>query len=1595
MKKFISSFLFIASIISFSALAQETEVDFRKLKDEKFAQLEKTKSEESHYIKGTPSYAKAIECMEDATYSQPPVNFETGVTANTNEGYEAAHLVENFEYPIQALRFFGIQAFFSGSWNPMNNVDPYDFVINFYANNGGLPGELLKTETATLSHVNTGETFATDYIVYHWDFIPDSPIDNLPATFWIGIANSNTNAWFLWIDQVGGIGATAQYIDGAWNTTDSDGFGLCIVPLLADPDAPAAPTDINVIVGELGVMEATVSWTNPTQTASEEELTELTSVELYVNNILTQTIEDPVIGGPESEFIDLTGELAGSYTFKVVGINSAGEGISVSQTSWVGEDMPASPTNVLLESVDGDGSLTWDEPTEGLNGGYMPGVDSYIIVRSDGVTLENEYTGTQPYVDNTITSPANFYYTITAVNAIGQGGFAASNTELLGVTGETVTVGDGETTDGARIPLDFYWQNSLSQVIYYSEELNFIGEIESIAYFNSFVDDFTDGTAVKIWIGVTEETDLSGGYIPASELTLVYDGNLKIPVGENLIIIPFDEPYFYQGGNLVIMANRPMDTDYFSSSNRWLQTPLSNGDFRALNNNSDGTLFDPYNPPIAAEALSFANTVFFYNESPTIIPNERDFILEDENDVFTTVYWLGATSLEISDDVGDLILDTDYTITDNGDDTALLTISGAYLATKITDINDPALVLTITFDTEDIVEFTIHPALKSVVGVHNPEPLTVLLGTTFIELMLPPTVDVDLNDGTVTTLNVTWSEEDYNQDEAGVYIITGNLNLGTLENPDNIQAEVEVRLKYVASSIIEDFDEHLAGFGNMPPYWDAGRFYIYATGGVNNSQRLSANLYGTTYNLGYWETPLIDIGSNPKFNFMYRIVNWSGYPGTPTPDNHALLEFYASTDFGETFNLVHTIHGSNHTVTTDYAYVEVDLSGYENEYVIIRMQGSRIDGDFYADFDNIKIGTFYTTSFNVVNNDAQPIENAEVSIYLSGETEAAFIGYTNDNGDVSFELNDETDYTYEISTFGYIDESGDFSISGADLHFDIIMTPIPSYSVEGLVKTNDEPDNVFLVGALIELVGYGEYTTTTDVDGYFMLPEVYEGMYSLTISYPGYESYTDNLNVISGLDLGEITLVEIIADPYALAVDVDHAARKALFTWNGAEPWNESFEDGVLPDNWSQIITNTGSGAVGDFTWQITGEVTFSEGGITPQDGNYQAFIMWSYDHQDEWLITPEFIAPQGDLVFWYYGSNGSPNGDNYYVKVSTDGGNNWDILWNASDLPEGENHYAVPAIIDLTTYSGQEIQIAWNNVDGDGEGLWFAWAIDNISVGNQKIDVKDLMHVSNTEPRIGTNPAAKDGLYRNTVNLEDVLPFYKSNKEFLGFNVYLDGSETPANSELIPEITPEYEFTDLTLGIHTAGVEAVFSTGISNTIEIDFEVLESFEITFSVAGNVHGSIYAEVNGETITSGDYVIAESDVVFTANPDEGYLVKEWKLNSVIVENHTELTYSVIGINEDINVTVEFVLETSVNEISLSEIKAFPNPFSDNFTISNAENINRVIITNIIGQRVMDITLNGDNTIITSELNNGVYLVTFESFSGERIIIRMVKQ
>jgi hypothetical protein len=157
-----------------------------------------------------------------------------------------------------------------------------------------------------------------------------------------------------------------------------------------------------------------------------------------------------------------------------------------------------------------------------------------------------------------------------------------------------------------------------------------------------------------------------------------------------------------------------------------------------------------------------------------------------------------------------------------------------------------------------------------------------------------------------------------------------------------------------------------------------------------------------------------------------------------------------------------------------------------------------------------------------------------------------------------------------------------------------------------------------------------------------------------------------------------------------------------------------------------------------------TGEVALTPP-LVPAEGAWQAGLWWASDHQEEWLMTPQFVCPgTAVLEFNTYAYQGSTYGDHYYVKVYN--GTTWTVLWDASALTGAVwTDYATPIEISLAAYAGQNIKLAWHADDPtDNLGLWYVWFIDDVSVAGT---------VANEDPIPTVNVTALNGCYPNPFN--------------------------------------------------------------------------------------------------------------------------------------------------------------------------------------------------------------------------------------------------
>ena len=347
-------------------------------------------------------------------------------------------------------------------------------------------------------------------------------------------------------------------------------------------------------------------------------------------------------------------------------------------------------------------------------------------------------------------------------------------------------------------------------------------------------------------------------------------------------------------------------------------------------------------------------------------------------------------------------------------------------------------------------------------------------------------------------------------------------------------------------------------------------------------------------------------------------------------------------------------------------------------------------------------------------SDASDDSGVEVEISGPGTQETTT---TANDGSYSFTGLYNGTHIVTVSHTGYfpysqtdtVEITGD-PVTGVDFSFD----PIAPGTVSGTISvTGADPEADSVV---VQVLGT-DISDTTGVDGTYSLAGIQPGPISIQAQKVGYLTTVVDTTMANGGSLTiDMTLQIDIAPPFGLSA-VDGLDTRVELSWSepvqGGDEITEGFEDGVFPPaDWSHTSTS-------DTTWQLYDNPDYI------YEGMYAAGTWWAYNHQSEWMVTPQFTVPgAGELTFWSFAYQGSTYGDHYYVKISTDGGTSWTTLLDLSELPvydnptfDDFNNYQEPYTIDLTDYAGQSVQIAWHAESAVDDGLWYIWFIDNVSV--------------------------------------------------------------------------------------------------------------------------------------------------------------------------------------------------------------------------------------------------------------------------------------
>jgi len=174
----------------------------------------------------------------------------------------------------------------------------------------------------------------------------------------------------------------------------------------------------------------------------------------------------------------------------------------------------------------------------------------------------------------------------------------------------------------------------------------------------------------------------------------------------------------------------------------------------------------------------------------------------------------------------------------------------------------------------------------------------------------------------------------------------------------------------------------------------------------------------------------------------------------------------------------------------------------------------------------------------------------------------------------------------------------------------------------------------------------------------------------------------------------------------------------------------------------------------------------------------------------------------------------------------------------------------------------------------------------------------------------------------------------------------------------------------------------------------------DNFTVEFTCVNGELGTISASIDENPVFSGDYVNVGDKIVFTANPKEGYQVKEWRLNGALFQAGNANSIEITANNFTV-VSVEFQEMTNIEKQTVSGIVIYPNPVENQLGIGNYElGIVNVAIFDVYGRNVVGaygIRPSAASTIVidVSHLASGVYFVEIETVKGEKVVKKMIKK
>jgi len=1225
-----------------------------------------------------------------------------------------------------------------------------------------------------------------------------------------------------------------------------------------------------------------------------------------------------------------------------------------------------------------------------------------VLATSNGVDLAS---GAQTAIDLMWTPAAEGTIDVKGVVVFPADEAPGNNTtELVTFTVHpagtyVVGIGPGTIVSGTRMPFDFYWKNSYAQTIYTNEQLGIGGGIiNSLVYRYKFVSQEIGTKGVKVWIGETTQTNLDGGFINPSELTLVFDGDLDFPGGENELTINLQTPYMYNGGNLVIYSYRNLDTQYYNSSDLFYL--VSTNENRSRHRQSDSQI-DPLAPSSGTTKAYVPEVTMFFSTAGlgTIAGNVT---CEGAPAGGVTVQIVDGTRKTTTDAAGNYALPylvpgtyaldfikfgyTDFNATNInvvGDETTTVnaTISPIYQymvsgTVTTSDTQQPVAGAVVNFygytDHTDTTDATGHYSMSGVWGGGKVYEVTV----DAVEGYQAYSGTVTVNNQHITDHNIIVNEFAYPVNKVTATVEGENVNVtwiapgtippyppwiswcGKTDISNGIGAginEITCAHRFTAEQLetIEVVGMSITKVRFNPHGTGTFKVRVWTGGSATEPGTLVHEQPVANVTLSQWNevvltTPVMIPDGQELWFGVHIVPDAVNYPGG-VDAGPAITGFGDMTKIADQTWSTLTASGLSYNwalgaLVDNGKGLVTNLSKLVAEYEMnsIKVTAINIPSEFRL--TSAKESGEATVVENIENSASRAFVNYTLYRLVKGQPQADWtqlVAATTDTTytDTGWGILPAGLYQYAVVanyTNGVASRPRLSNILAKDMEFE--------YTVN--VKNNaNEP----VAGALVKLTNHDgndnhAYEGTTGTTGVITFPTVWKGTYTITVTQNEHEPFADTV-VISANATLPVELIEIIVTPFNLEIQQD--GNDEIFSWNNTYGVTVILE---AHDPWQD---GTGHQLLLDADAVEYGQTIPIQGVMAGCDAPADLYDVFEYkipENADPVCATTNVVIDGEDSVV-------IPAGVYDYVIVNPSSVGSVPNLWIAGP-PNGRRDdyvFELGKIYRFTVGMGQHPDQVIIIITDEKTGK-----IVNIVRHGETVDEYSRFgEVASNQVSVVDNFEIGDYYYGAPSHT----------RAFLGYTVYLDGEEKASG---IMETT--YRFENVGGGNHTAGVKAVYTSGESEVAEIDFYLPPYWEVKFIAKRFSDGSpirgVDIVISNESITESATTDINGIAIFelpsgTYNwlaTKPGFETQE---GTVIVTGHTEVFVYPPGIEDDTKV---------------QGIKLYPNPATNTLTITRKNTINAMVeIYSNNGKTVSSFEMNeAIKEISVSKLNSGVYFI-----------------